>query len=127
MVLLLLLFVPLIADAQGDVQGLLINLLSFLNGSVVPALFALAFLFFLYNALRYFIVGAADEEARKKARRLASYGIVAFVLMVSIWGIVNLLVGGLGFNNSSAVCPDAIPDCNFMLESESGFFGDMVP
>ena len=38
------------------------------------------------------------QQEKEKGKDLAIYAIVAFVLMVSIWGIVNLIAGGLGFS-----------------------------
>lgn len=104
---------PFVASAQlnrnDGIQDFLIALLNFLNEVVVPFIFALAFLFFIWNAARYFIIESGNEEGREKAKRLALWGIIAFVLMISIWGIVNLLVGGLGFSRSGFVCPDYLP------------------
>src|SRR3989338_10308274 len=86
-----------------------VALAGFFNSTVVPLLFALAFLFFIINATRYFIIGGDKEAERAKARTFATWGIIAFVLMVSIWGIVNLLVNGFGIDNSGPICPDFLP------------------
>lgn len=96
--------------AQGaNLQSYLIAILIFINNTLIPFLFALAFLFFIVNIVRYFILGAGKEDSRESARRLALWGIIAFVLMVSIWGIVNLLVRGFGFyGDTQPVCPDFI-------------------
>ena len=98
--------VPKIARAGGGLQDFISGFAGFLNSTLVPLLFALAFLFFLINATRHFIIGGDKEDARKKAKSLARWGIIAFVLMVSIWGIVNLLVNGFGIDNSGPICPD---------------------
>lgn len=109
-VMLGIFFIPSVAAAAASVQNYLRGIARFLNNTVVPLFFALAFLFFLVNVVRYFIIGGANEDARKKARLLALWGIIAFVLMVSIWGIVNLLVVDFGIENYSwPVCPDFLP------------------
>ena len=102
-------FVPKIARAAGGLQDFISGFAGFLNSTLVPLLFALAFLFFLINATRYFIIGGNKEAERAKARTFATWGIIAFVLMVSIWGIVNLLVNGFGIDNSGPICPDFLP------------------
>ncbi len=93
-----------------NIQTLLLNLLKFLNETIVPFLIALAFLIFLWNAVRYFIIGGSNEENQVKARSLATWSIGAFVIILSLWGIVNMLVVGLGFNNSRSIIPDYMCD-----------------
>ena len=94
-------------DIAMNLQTFLGDLIAFGNTVVIPLLFALAFLFFIWNATRYFIIGGANPEEQKKAKSLALWGIIAFVLMVSIWGIVNLLIAGLNLDNyHSPLCPD---------------------
>lgn len=95
-----------------NIQTFLINILSFLNATVLPFLFALAFLFFLWNATRYFIIGGSNEEDQTKAKALAVWGIAAFVFIVSLWGIVNLLVEGFRFGPNTAITPDYIQTRN---------------
>ncbi|MBI4086525.1 hypothetical protein HY416_00895 [Candidatus Kaiserbacteria bacterium] len=95
--------------ATSSIQQLLKDSMLFVNKTLLPLLFALAFLFFLVNVVRYFIAHGADEKGREQAKRLAVWGIIAFVLMVSIWGIVNLLVSGFGIDRNNVVCPDYPP------------------
>ncbi len=89
-----------------NIQTFLGDILTFLDKIIFPLLFALAFLFFIWNATRYFIIGGANEESQVKAKRLAFWGIAAFVFIMSLWGIVNLFVGGLGFGTSTVIFPD---------------------
>jgi hypothetical protein len=89
-----------------NIQAFLTSILTFLNTIILPFLIALAFLFFIWNATRYFIIGGGSEESQQKAKILAFWGIAAFVLIVSLWGIVNLIVGGLGFGTSTVIFPD---------------------
>jgi hypothetical protein len=88
-----------------NVQTFLLNILKFLNEVIVPFLIAIAFLVFIWNIVRYFIIGGANEDDQKKAKSLAFWGISAFVVILSFWGIVNLFVYGLGFGNR-AIIPD---------------------
>ena len=89
-----------------SIQTFLTNIISFLNNTIIPLIIAIAFLFFIWNMARYFIIGGASEDNREKAKRNAFYGILAFVIIVSIWGIVNLLVVGLGFDRETPLLPD---------------------
>ena len=99
------------AAVTGSVQGFMILVLLFINNLVIPLLFSIALLFFLINAARYFILGSANEEGQDKARRLAIYGIGAFVFLISIWAIVTMITSGLGINQSNVICPDYMPNC----------------
>ena len=91
---------------MSSLQQFIVSVTTFIGNVLVPFLFALALLFFIYNAFRYFILGANEEDAKTKAKQLALYGIIAFVLLLSIWGIVNMLVFGLGFQGGYHVTPD---------------------
>lgn len=95
---------------KDTLQGYIVLVMQFINYTLLPVIFGIALLFFLVNAARYFIIEGADSEGREKAKKLALYGIGAFVFLVSIWGIVNMLVGGLGFGNGDVLCPDYLGD-----------------
>jgi hypothetical protein len=95
-----------------NIQTLIINTTLFLNYTILPVLFSLAFLFFLWNAFRFFIVKGTSDEGREQAKRLMLWGIIGFVVMVSIWAIVNILVSSFGIGHTSIICPDYIPNCN---------------
>lgn len=89
-----------------NIQTLLGNFLKFLNESIIPFLLAIAFLVFLWNIMRYFVLGGSNEESQEKARSQALWGILAFVVIVSFWGIVNFFIYGLGFDRTKTILPD---------------------
>jgi len=89
-----------------NLQEFITGATSFIGNVVLPMLFAVALLFFVWNAFKFFILEADNKDAKDKARDMALYGIGAFVLLVSIWGVVNLLISGLGLNQNSYVQPD---------------------
>ena len=103
----LLLAIPFLASAQGiSAQGFIKNFLVFSNTVLIPFLLGIAFLFFVFNAFRFFIVGGSSDDGREKAKNLALYGVLAFVIIVVFWGIVNLLSSSLGFNDGNTPTPD---------------------
>lgn len=63
------------------------------NSYLVPILIAIAFIVFLFGVYKYFIQGAADEKNREDGRKFVLWGIIGFVVITSIWGIVNLVSG----------------------------------
>lgn len=89
-----------------DIQTAITNIGNFINNSVIPLILAIAFISFIFNVFRFFILGGTNEESQSKARQLAVWGILAFVVILSLWGLVNFFVNGFGFNNVEVVCPD---------------------
>lgn len=100
--LALLIFVPSVALAQafGDIGQFFQDIATLINNTLVPLVFGLAFLLFLWGILQTFILGAEDEEKRTKGRSYMLWAIIGFVVMASLWGIVNLIAGGLGIDTN---------------------------
>jgi len=96
-------FMPFLAAAQDEtfkeIGTFFTNISGFINTILIPLVFALALLFFLFGAFRYFIAGGADPTKRAEGTKLMIYSVVGFVLMVSIFGIVNIIANGLGFSD----------------------------
>lgn len=93
-----------IALAQGELGGVsnfLGNIVTFINSTLVPLIFAIAFLLFIWGVAQYFILSRDSEEAKEKGRDYMIWGIAGFVIMVSVWGIVNLLSSGLGLTDQN--------------------------
>ena len=92
----------------GPVDTFLANVSGFINNVLVPLIFTVALLFFIYGMFKYFIQNGASEEAREKGKQMMLYSVIGFVLMVSIWGIVNLFAAGLqsSFGNVRNTAPD---------------------
>lgn len=93
-------FLPMVALAQefGEINTFVGRITTFINNTLVPLVFGLALLVFIWGMFRFFILKGHDEDGQKAGKNLMIYAIVGFVLMVSIWGIVNLISNGLGFS-----------------------------
>lgn len=99
-------------DPKEGLAGYILRIGYFINIVLIPFLFAIALLVFLVNIVRYFLL-SNNIDKREDAKRAALYGILAFVFLVSIWGIVNLFVTGFGFDDQESVCPDYLGNwCN---------------
>ncbi len=72
-------------------------LLNLINSVIVPFIFTIAFLVFIWGIVQGFILNSNSDDKRKEARKFAIYGIIGFFLMISVWGMVNVLVGTFGF------------------------------
>lgn len=87
----------------GNLQGVSVfitNLLSFANNTLVPALFAIIFLYFAYAMFQIFVKGKGDSAALAAGTQQAINAVIGVVLILSFWGIVNLLAGGFGFTGT---------------------------
>lgn len=93
---------PLVTSAAinnlSDAGSFVINTI---NNVIVPVLFAVAFIVFLWGAFDVFIVGSQSEETKDKGKSLMLWGLIGFFVMVSIWGLVNILTGTVSFGNNA--------------------------
>jgi|CXWL01.1.fsa_nt_gi hypothetical protein len=87
------------------IKGYSTGIISIINDVIVPVLFAIAFLTFLYGVYKYFILGAAEATAREEGRQFVLWGIIGFVVILSIWGLVNIVVTTFGLGTGSAPTP----------------------
>lgn len=78
------------------------NLLYIINNILVPVLFAIAFLVFLYGIAKAYIFSTGDEEAVKQGHKLLLWGVIGFVVMISLWGIVNVVANTFGLGGAFA-------------------------
>ncbi|MEK7101956.1 MAG: pilin [Patescibacteria group bacterium] len=78
------------------------NLIYIINGILVPVVFALAFIVFLYGIARAYIFSGGDPEKVKEGHKMLMWGIIAFVVMISLWGIVNVVANTFGLAGSFA-------------------------
>ncbi|MFM2330896.1 MAG: Type secretion system pilin [Candidatus Parcubacteria bacterium] len=99
------LVVPLISFAAtinniSDVGSFIIDTI---NNVLVPVLFSIAFIVFLWGAFQVFIFGANSEEVKEKGKNHMLWGLIGFFVMVSVWGLVNILTGTISFGNNTGV------------------------
>ncbi len=94
---LVALLVPSVAFAQGtittitNVNGVASKLTS-LGNIALYLLTALAVIYIVWNVVQYLIHGSG-EEGRGKASMNILWGIIGLFVIVSIWGLVNILTG----------------------------------
>ncbi len=78
----------------------------FFTDVIIPFLFGVAFLLFVINAIRYFVIESNNEDGQEKAKSLMLYSLAAFVFLIIFWGIVELLTNSFGFSGEDPICPD---------------------
>ena len=69
-----------------------------INGSVIPLIITLALASFVWGVVQY-VINTDEEAKRAKGRQFMIWGIVALTVMVSVWGLVNLVGGSFGIQN----------------------------
>lgn len=79
------------SGGQQTLQGFIMSFVGFLNMVVVPLLLGVAFLIFIINVVRFFVIQSNSEDGQKHAKALALYSILAFVFILIFWGVVNML------------------------------------
>lgn len=106
---------PLITLAAGatGLQGYLTNVPLFIGKVLIPFLFGIAFLLFVINVIRYFVIEGSNEQGREKAKALATYSVAAFVFLIIFWGIVNMLTTSTGLSGAQLPVPDYIENQAF--------------
>ena len=75
---------------------------------LLPFIITLAVLYFVWGVFKY-LMAAGDSDARKEARGFMVWGIVSLFVMVSVWGLVNVLVRSFRLDNSMPKTPQ-VPD-----------------
>lgn len=103
------LVLPLVTSAQAvtNISGVGTFIINIINNILVPVLFAVAFIVFLWGAFYTFIWGQNDADVKEKGKNLMLWGLIGFFVMVSIWGLVNILTGSITFGNNTA--PTTVP------------------
>lgn len=88
---------PFAAGAVSSIDEL-ITLTEDILQRVVPLLIAIAVVILLVAIVRYITAGE-DEEKKKNSKSLIIYAIIGLFVMVSIWGLVNILSGTFNLEN----------------------------
>jgi hypothetical protein len=92
--------VPVVDPALGSgcvfppnpkLQDLLAYATCFIGRSVIPLIFALAAVMFVWGVVHYFILNADEEQKRTQGKMFMIWGIIALTVMVSVWSLVAIL------------------------------------
>lgn len=85
----LILIMPMISfAAASDFKGLVQIVIDMIK-TVIPLVVSLTLLIFIWGIFQL-VKGGGDDD-RKKAIAVITYGIIALFVMVSVWGLVNIL------------------------------------
>jgi zinc transporter ZupT len=79
--------------------GLVAYLISLINNTVVPVIFAVTFLAFLYGVLKFFFINVDDSKGRESGKLFIMWGLIGMAVMLSVWGLVRIIVNTFGLQN----------------------------
>jgi uncharacterized membrane protein len=83
------------------------GIIAVVNDYLVPLIFTIALLVFLFGIAKAYILTSSETE-RAKGHQLILWGIIGFAVMLSIWGLVNLVIGVFGLDSATAPKPPTI-------------------
>ena len=97
LILALVVFTPFIADAQSGqgisscsniqgLSGLVTCLVGFMN-TAIGLIISAAVLYVIWGAFNMI----RSEEKREEGKKTIMYGIIGIFVMISVWGLVNIL------------------------------------
>ena len=73
-----------------------------INAIAVPVLFAISFIVLLWGIADAYILSKGDPARVKQGHQLVLWGLIGFAVMISLWGLVNVVVNTFGLAGSSA-------------------------
>ncbi len=88
--------------ACSQIGGFAGNIIYVINNILVPLLFAVAFIVFLWGIFKAYIYNAGDEAGREQGHKLVLWGLIGFAVMLSLWGLVNVVANTFGLSGYSA-------------------------
>lgn len=101
---------PAVVSAQNynitTIQGMVVAIGSIIN-LVFPALVAIG-VFMVAWGIFVFIVNAGEPEERKKGSARILWGVIGVFLMLSVWGLINILVNTFSLNNAPVQVPTVL-------------------
>lgn len=85
--------------------GYAIIVMNIINSMVVPFIFAISFTVFIWGIFKYFIAGSANPEDQSKGWHLLMYGLIGLAIMMSVWGLVNIILMTFNLNTAAPAYP----------------------
>ena len=88
-------------------KDLLCFLTYLIDSSIIPFIFSIAIVAFIWGVVQFFIINSDEEAKREQGKQFMIWGIVALAVMLSVWGLVSILSTTFGVNTS--ILPQACP------------------
>ncbi len=82
-------------EVLGNVNRTIVN-------PLIQFAFIIAFVFFIWGVMQ-FIRNADNPEGRKKGQDHMIWGVVGLVIMLGVYGIINILINSFGLSKSHTI------------------------
>lgn len=79
----------------NDIFNFIKNILN----TILPLIIAAAVVYFVWGMFQVFLAG--DDDKKAKAKNTVIYGVIAIFVMISVWGLVNILYNTFGLDNNN--------------------------
>lgn len=102
---------PVFVSAQsfGDglgAGGLIQGIIGFINNVLFPLALAIAFIFLVWGVIKFFVIGGDSDDGKTKGKQLIIYAVVAFVVILSFYGLINLVTNAIGLGGDEIDLPN---------------------
>lgn len=77
------------------------GIIGVMNTVIIPLIFALAFVVFIWGVVKYFFLYGGEDTKRAEGRQFILWGIIGMVVLFSVWGFVNILLSTFGITPSA--------------------------
>ena len=98
-----------LVTAAGGYASLFLN---FVNGVLVPVLFSVIFVMFAFGVYKTWILGAKDASMKTEGGKIIMNSVIGAVVILSFWGLVNFISGGLGLTDTGVQNVPRVPTIN---------------
>jgi hypothetical protein len=82
---------PVSGAAASTLQAYLGYIVCIINNSIIPLIFAIAVVMFVWGAVKFFIIDSDEEAKRAQGKQFMIWGIIAIAVMLSVWALVGIL------------------------------------
>mgnify|MGYP001558613358 FL=1 len=85
---------------DSKIQDVLNYITCFVSKSILPLIFTVAIVLFVWGIVQFFIIGSGEEAKRTQGKQFMIWGILAMAVILSLWGLVRILGSTFGLNTS---------------------------
>jgi hypothetical protein len=86
------------AQEAQSLESILSKVYKYVINPAIIALFAVALVIFFWGVIKY-LAGAADKEKRQQGQRHMLWGVIGFVIMIGVYGIISIVLRTFGVKN----------------------------